>query len=100
MHENSYSVIEWKMRHMIEDSNTSPTIEVDGKKVPKSRSEWDERDFSCANLNSKAISCIINRLSCNEFHKVMIQNSKIMQTDRITQSDDRRGGRINREQGG
>ena len=56
---------------MIENDYTSSTIEVDGKKVPKSRSEWDERDFSFANLNSKAISCIINELSCNEFHKVM-----------------------------
>jgi len=56
---------------MTEDGYTTPTIEVDGKKVPKYQSEWNERDFSCANLNSKAISCIINRLSCNEFHKVM-----------------------------
>ena len=56
---------------MIEDGYTSPTIEVDGKKVLKFWSEWDERDFSFANLNFKAISYIINELSCNEFHKVM-----------------------------
>jgi len=56
---------------MIENGYFSPTIEVDGKKVPKSWSEWDVRDFSYANLNFKAISCIINGLSCNEFHKVM-----------------------------
>ena len=56
---------------MTEDDYTSPTIEVDGKKVSKSQSKWDERDFSYANLNSKAISCIINELSCNEFHKFM-----------------------------
>jgi len=30
-----------------------------------------ERGFSFANLNFKAISCIINGLSCNKFHKVM-----------------------------
>jgi len=53
---------------MIEDGYTSPTIEVDGKKVFKSRSEWD---FSYTNLNFKVISCIINELSYNEFHKVM-----------------------------
>ena len=63
--------IDWKIWGMIEDGYTSPTIVVDGKKVPKSWSEWDERDFSFDNLNFKAISCIINRLSCNEFHKVM-----------------------------
>ena len=33
--------IDWKIWGMIEDGYTSPTIEVDGKKVPKSRSEWD-----------------------------------------------------------
>ena len=54
---------------MLEDGYTSPTIEVDGKKVPKSRYEWNAKDFYFANLNSKAISCIINGLSCNEFHK-------------------------------
>jgi len=53
---------------MNEDDYTSPTIEVDGKKVRKSWSEWD---FSFANLNFRAISCIINGLSYNEFHKVM-----------------------------
>ena len=53
---------------MIEDGYTSPTIEVDGKKVFKSRSEWD---FSYTNLNFKAISCIINGLFCNDFHKIM-----------------------------
>ena len=30
-----------------------------------------KRIFSFANLNSKGISCIINDLSCNEFHKIM-----------------------------
>ena len=61
--------IDWKIWGMIEDGYISPTIKVDGKKVSKSRSEWDERDFSYANLNSKTISCIINGLSCNELKK-------------------------------
>ena len=63
--------IDWKIWDMIEDGYTSPTIEVDSKKVPESRAKWDERDFSFTNLNSKTISCIINGLSCNEFHKVI-----------------------------
>jgi len=37
--------IDWKFLSMIEDGYTSPTIEVDGKKVLKSRSEWDEKNF-------------------------------------------------------
>ena len=56
---------------MNEDGYTSLTIEVDGKKVPKSQCEWYEKDFSYANLNFKAISCINNELFCNEIHKVM-----------------------------
>ena len=55
---------------MIEDGYTSPTKIVDEKKVPKPRSEWDEKDFALAIINFKAISCIINRSTCNEFHKV------------------------------
>ena len=61
--------IDWKIWGMIEDDYTSPTIEDDCKKILKSQSEWDERDFSYANLNSKPISCIINGLSCNKFIK-------------------------------
>ena len=37
--------------------------------VPKPHSEWDEKDFALANLNSKDGSCIRNGLTCNEFHK-------------------------------
>ena len=40
---------------MKEDGYTSPTKEVDGKKVPKPHFEWDEKDFSLVNLNFKAI---------------------------------------------
>ena len=55
---------------MIEDGDISAT-EIDGNKVPKSRSDQDKEDFTLANLNSKVIGCIINELSCNELHKVM-----------------------------
>ena len=43
---------------------------VEGKMVIQ-RSKWNEKDFAQANLNSKAISCIINRLTCIELHKIM-----------------------------
>ena len=56
---------------MIEDGYT-PSTKLDGEKVvSKPRSEWDEKDFTIVNLNSKAISCIINDLKCSEFHKVV-----------------------------
>ena len=45
---------------MIEEGYTPPT-KMDGEKVvSKPHSEWDEKDFNLANLNSKAINCIIN----------------------------------------
>jgi len=56
---------------MIEDGYTSPTKNADHKIVPKPHFKWDKHKFALANLNSKAISCIINGLTFNEFHKVI-----------------------------
>ena len=56
---------------MIEDRYIAPT-KLDGEKiVSKPRSEWDEKNFTMTNLNSKAISCIINGLTCSQFYNVM-----------------------------
>ena len=56
---------------MIEDGYTPPTKLDSEKVVYKPHSEWDEKDFTIVNLNSKAITCIIKGLTCSEFHKVM-----------------------------
>ena len=46
---------------MIEDGYTS--TKADGEKVvSKPHFEWDDKDFTVINLNSKAISCIIKWL--------------------------------------
>jgi len=56
----------FKTQGMIEAGYKAPT-KLDGEKiVPKPRSELDEKDFNMANSNSKAISCIINGLTCNK----------------------------------
>ena len=56
---------------MIEDGYT-PSTKLDGEKVaPKPHSEWDDKGFAMVNLNSKAISCIVNGSTCSEFHNVM-----------------------------
>jgi len=34
-------------------------------------SKWDDKDFVLAKLNSKAISCMINGLTCIEFHNII-----------------------------
>ena len=39
--------------------------------LSKTHSEWDDKDVAMVNLNSKAISCVINSLTCSEFHEVM-----------------------------
>ena len=62
---------DWKLQGMIEDGYTSPTKNADHKIVPKPHFKWDKHKFALANLNSKAISCIINGLTFNEFHKVI-----------------------------
>jgi len=50
---------------MIEDGYTPPKWVVK-KVVSRPRYKWDEKDFNLANLNSKAISCIINGLTSSE----------------------------------
>ena len=56
---------------LIKDRYTPPT-KMDGDKiVPKHCSKWDEKDFNLTNLNSRAISCIINGFNSGGFHKVM-----------------------------
>lgn len=60
-----------KIWSLIEDGYTPPTKLIEEKMVQKPHSEWNEKDSALANLNSKAIRCIINGLTSNEFHNVM-----------------------------
>jgi len=63
--------IDWRIWGMIKNDYTPFTKMIGEKVVSKPRFEWDDKDFALANLKSKAVSCIINGLTCNEFHKIM-----------------------------
>jgi len=60
-----------KIWGIIEDRYKIPTKYEGDKVLPKPNSKWDDGDFNKVNINSKAISCIINGLTGNEFFEVM-----------------------------
>ena len=68
-------MLDYDIWSIIVNGHYSPIKLIDGKNVPKPKSEWDEVDKKIAQLNAKAINVLYCILDANEFNHISTCNS-------------------------